>query len=186
MNDEARIIKWLNEDCFRMNALKMGASLKLKDWCLAAGFVRNLVWDHLHHHSKPTPLNDIDLIYFDDDLENDRDEEYETKLKSMSNYPWSVKNQTHIHIKNKEAPYSSTVDVMSYWPEIETAIGARLSSTNEIELIAPFGLTALFAQSITLNKKRPKKAVFEHRIKSKEWLKQWPKLNISLCLPFIK
>ena len=32
---------------------------------LAAGFIRNLVWDQQHGYLRPTPLPDIDVIYLD-------------------------------------------------------------------------------------------------------------------------
>lgn len=58
------IEQWLANDEKRMQALRIAASYNLPDWWLAAGFVRNLVWDQLHGYAQPTPLNDLDLIYF--------------------------------------------------------------------------------------------------------------------------
>lgn len=48
-----------------MEALSIASTLELSEWCLAAGFVRNLVWDRLHGFGCATDLNDIDLINFD-------------------------------------------------------------------------------------------------------------------------
>ena len=46
------LIKRIEELMFldqqRMEMLKVVAGLALPDCCIAAGFVRNLVWDHLH------------------------------------------------------------------------------------------------------------------------------------------
>ncbi len=55
----------LRADHPRMDCLRAARELALPDWALGAGFVRNLIWDHLHHKAEPTPLNDIDLIYLD-------------------------------------------------------------------------------------------------------------------------
>ena len=55
----------LRADPLRMACLWAARELALPDWALGAGFVRNLIWDHLHHKAVPTPLNDIDLIYLD-------------------------------------------------------------------------------------------------------------------------
>ena len=41
----ARIIA---DDAIAMEQLRAVRSLDLPDWCIAAGFVRNRVWDHLH------------------------------------------------------------------------------------------------------------------------------------------
>lgn len=62
MNDLTQIKNWLSSDPERMEALSIAARLELPDWCLAAGFLRNLVWDKLHGFSSATALNDIDLI----------------------------------------------------------------------------------------------------------------------------
>ena len=35
------------------------------DWLVGAGVIRNLVWDHLHQYQTPTPLADVDVIFFD-------------------------------------------------------------------------------------------------------------------------
>lgn len=54
----------IEQDPQRMQILTAVASLKLPDCYVAAGFVRNRVWDHLHGNSH-TPLSDVDIIYFD-------------------------------------------------------------------------------------------------------------------------
>ena len=78
MNFETRIVSWLRHDAERLEALEQAAGLGLPDWCLAAGFVRNLVWDQLHGRTQSTPLNDIDLIYFDNtSASGERDRELE-------------------------------------------------------------------------------------------------------------
>lgn len=126
MSFETQVINMLRQDGARMDALKCASMLGLNDWCLAAGFIRNLVWDNLHGYGQSTPLNDIDLIYYDvENCDAIFDREYEEKLKTMSYLPWSVKNQARMHIRNKDKPYMSTRDALSYWPELETAVGAR-------------------------------------------------------------
>lgn len=180
MELENTIKEWIRSDEARMNALHLASTLNLDDWCIAAGFVRNLVWDRLHDKEASTPLNDLDLIYYDPvNIESASDETFERRIKDSSNHPWSVKNQARMHIRNKDMPYTSTLDAMSYWVEIETAVGATLSETSEIEVIAPFGIESLFSNTVTMNKKRRKPEDFHRRIKTKNWLSQWPKLKVS-------
>ncbi|WP_251358441.1 nucleotidyltransferase family protein [Kangiella sp. TOML190] len=179
MNYERQIKQWLQSDEVRFNALKAAASLELKDWCLAAGFVRNLVWDKLHENQHGTPLNDIDLIYFDKNNDTSVDKKIEKTLKTKYLQPWSVKNQARMHLRNNDSPYSSTSDAMSYWVEIETAIGVRLHRDQTLEVIAPFGCEALFNYSITINDKRRKPKAFGARVRDKAWLENWPKLVVN-------
>jgi hypothetical protein len=48
MNFENLIKDWIKKDLERMGALQTASTLQLNDWCIAAGFVRNMVWDKLH------------------------------------------------------------------------------------------------------------------------------------------
>jgi len=174
------IIQWLADDASRMQALTIAASCNLPDWWLAAGFVRNLVWDQLHGYSKPTPLNDLDLIYFcTEDISEHRDRQLEQQLIAQTALPWSVKNQARMHLRNNDRPYASAADVMSYWVEIETVVGASLSADGELQIIAPLGLQPLFDLTITLNPKKHKVLDFQQRIVEKKWLELWPKLTVK-------
>jgi len=59
MDSSVQIKKWISEDAMRMRALFIASSMGLSDWCLAAGFVRNLAWDKFHGYSRATALNNI-------------------------------------------------------------------------------------------------------------------------------
>lgn len=180
MDHEALIKQWVMSDPARVEALTIAAAQKLPGWCLAAGFVRNLVWDKLHNFSSSTALNDIDLIYFDPyDISVSRDKEIEHWLRSNSKFPWSVKNQARMHERNRDRPYTSTEDAMSFWVEVETAVGAALDDGGEVIIVAPLGVKPLFDYTITLNPKRPKRTDFEARVCSKQWLEIWPKLVVN-------
>ncbi len=177
MIQEQQIKVWFRSDKDRMRALALASSLNLNDWCIAAGFVRNLVWDKVHGYSELTPLNDIDLIYFDENQGSKYSEkEVESSLRALSEFPWSIKNQARMHTRNNDFPYNSTSDAMSHWPEVETAIGVKLTAKGQIQLVAPFGVEALFNNTITMNPKWPKPKEFKRRIESKQWHKLWPNL----------
>jgi hypothetical protein len=49
----------------RMAMLQALAWLNLPDAWVAAGAVRNAVWDSLHAFAHSTPLADVDVIWFD-------------------------------------------------------------------------------------------------------------------------
>lgn len=180
MNYAVTIKQWIAEDSARMRALSAAASLNLPDWCLAAGFVRNLVWDKVHGFPSLTTLNDIDLIYFDPiDSSEKRDRQLEQQLISLLDSPWSVKNQARMHRRNGDKPYTSTADAMSYWVEVETAVGAALNDSGDIVLVSPFGVDPLFDFTVTINPKRPKPQDFNERMTTKRWLEIWPRLVVK-------
>ena len=162
-----------------MKALWVASTLELDDWCIAGGFVRNLVWDKLHGYQFSTPLNDIDLVYFDvHDISISTERGHEKRLNLLGDFPWSVKNQARMHIRNGDKPYQSTADALTYWVELETIIGVRMTPDGEITLVSPFGIDALFQDTVSINKKRPKPTAFKERINSKKWLEIWPNLRV--------
>lgn len=178
MDDEASIIELISIDALRVRALNSVASLKLPDWLIAAGFVRNTVWDYLFNTK--TPLADIDVIYHcKKDVSEKRDRLIEANLRSIEPLlPWSVKNQARMHIGNGDAPYLNTLDAMSYWPEKQTCIGVRISDDLKMQLQHCFPLSLQFSGEINRNPKRSAE-IFNQRIKNKGWLKNWPKLKIE-------
>lgn len=176
-----KLVEWIQNDPTRMQALKVVESVfiyaGIKEYLLAAGFVRNLAWDRLHDLEQLSPLSDIDVIFYDKhELSEQRDQSLETLLNEELSLPWSVKNQARMHVRNGDRPYQSVKDAMSYWPERETAIGVRLEN-DEIVIESAFGLESLFALEITQNPNR-NSVVFNQRVKSKNWLNHYPKLSI--------
>lgn len=179
--NEQQIIEWIAQDEVRMRALRAVKTRGLEDACLAAGFVRNLVWDKLHGYVQTTPLNDIDVVYFNPhDLNPATDLHYEQRLKAIITLPWSVKNQARMHLKYGRAPYRSTRDAMSYWVEKETAIGVQINAHNALELVAPLGVESLFAFTISANPQHGMPEVLLARAEEKGWTARWPKLRIEI------
>ncbi|MCE9793559.1 nucleotidyltransferase family protein [Shewanella indica] len=178
------IENWLRQDRMRMQALECVANLGPIDAWLAAGFVRNLVWDKLH--GTVSRLSDIDVIYFEpSDHSEVTDRAYEAKLVAALDLPWSVKNQARMHLKNNHQPYVSVSDAMSYWPEQQTALAVRLRA-GELQLLNLFPLGPLLALELSPNPKSTP-GVFESRLKAKNWLADYPLLKTPLLkTPLLK
>ncbi|GHB08537.1 nucleotidyltransferase family protein [Shewanella indica] len=178
------IKNWLKQDRMRMQALECVANLGPIDAWLAAGFVRNLVWDKLH--GTVSRLSDIDVIYYEpNDTSEVTDKAYEAKLVAALDLPWSVKNQARMHLKNNHQPYVSVSDAMSYWPEQQTALAVRLRA-GELQLLNLFPLGPLLALELSPNPKSTP-GVFESRLKAKNWLADYPLLKTPLLkTPLLK
>ncbi|PKH06643.1 nucleotidyltransferase family protein [Moritella sp. Urea-trap-13] len=176
-----RIITLIEKDELRVKALDCVQQFNLPHCYLAAGFVRNLVWDHLHQKSVSTPLNDVDVIYFDETEPNpENDKLIESKLSAlMPELNWEVRNQAIMHKRNGDKPYLSIIDAMSYWPEKETAIAIRKLNNDKYECISAFGFESLFNLQVTHNPKRSLD-IFSDRVTSKGWLEHWSKLITAL------
>jgi hypothetical protein len=178
---ESKITQLIRCDTLRVEVLKCVHRLNLPECYVGAGFIRNLVWDHLHQKLEATPLNDIDVIYFDkSDTDFKSCLSLESQLKTMMpNVNWELRNQAAMHIRNGDQAYMSTLDAMHYWPEKETAVAVQQTDPGEYQYISAFGLERLFELSITHNPNRQRE-VFDHRVKSKGWLTQWPNLKVVL------
>lgn len=177
----SQIEHWLAADTERLRLLRVLAHLQLPDAWLAAGFVRNLVWDQLHGYTVPTPLVDLDVIYFDvTDCRPERDRAIEMALAERApGWPWSVRNQAAMHLRNDDAPYADSLDAMRFWVEVESALAARLTETGELEVVSPFVQDGLFALHLTPNPWRPRLDAFRQRLSSKGWLTRWPRLHVQ-------
>lgn len=180
MQHEAQLKTLLTQDPARMKILRMTRELNLPDCWIGAGFVRSLVWDHLHQRQSSALRADIDIIWFDPARASAQtDSALEGTLSSLcSELNWSVKNQARMHLRNADAPYRSAADAMTCWPETATAVAVRLDRHNEIEVSAPLGLEDLFSLVVrpTDRFRAEKHPVFLDRICSKAWRETWPDL----------
>ncbi|VXB21152.1 nucleotidyltransferase family protein [Massilia sp. 9I] len=188
-NEEARMDRisqlqiLIASDHRRMRVLETVKDLALPDCWVAAGFVRNCVWDHLHAYTASPLPQDIDVIWYDpQQAAAERDTALELALRKQDEtLNWSVKNQARMHQRNADAPYLSATDAMRYWPETATAVGIRLSDENVVEIAAPYGLTDLFELIVRPTERfaTEKHALYADRARSKNWHTIWPRLRIE-------
>ena len=162
----------LAADRARMRILGIVAGLGLPDCWVAAGFVRNAVWDHLHGYPASPPSGDIDVIRYDrSTIDPALDRRLEARLRACdASLDWSVKNQARMHLRNDDAPYASA-----------TAVSVRLSRRGAIEVAAPFGLDDLFSLVVrpTPRFMGAKLALYRKRVVDKAWPVNWPGLHVE-------
>lgn len=165
----------------RMNILHIVQSLCPESW-IGAGFVRDAVWDHLHHSAPQPPAGDVDVIWLNSHaMEIEADIEMENRLRERApDVEWSVKNQARMHLRNGDTPYSSLFAALWHWPETATAVAVRLAGKARIEIIAPFGLDDLFGLRLqpTPHFKGRKYPQFRRRVEEKRWLARYPHLAL--------
>lgn len=182
MNLELKLINLIESDYLLCSILKKVEELHLNDCWVAAGIIRNKVWDDLH--TLQTDINDIDVIYFDDsNISLQREKALESKLNLLlPNQPWSVKNQARMHIKNGVDPYLSSYDGVAHFPETPTSIAIRIKN-NEIEIMAPYGLQDLFEGRVRPTPPYQKGSklhpIYLERIQNKKWNTIWSNLVIE-------
>ena len=163
-----------------MIQLRAVRALALPDWCIAAGFVRNRVWDHLHGIVPPRQPVDIDVLYFDaDDRSKERESEHEGRLAVLlPGLPWQVRNQARMHVWKDLPPHRDTADAMVHWLETVTAVGVRLEDDDSLTVVAPLGtddLLGLCCRPTAFGHTR--RHEYEARITAKRWREMWPKVR---------
>ena len=170
-------------DPVALDQLRAARAPALPDWCIAAGFVRNRVWDHLHGVWPPRPPADIDLIYFDAaDLSKDSEAAFERRLDALlPGLPWQVRNQARMHVWKDLPPHADTVDSMRYWLETVTAVGVRLEADDRLTVVAAEraveDLVALRCRPTAFGATR--RDEYDARIAAKRWRDLWPRVRFE-------
>jgi uncharacterized protein len=178
---EQDIVEVISKDKWMMDVIRQAATLDLPDWWICAGFIRAKVWDELNRFSRKTTLPDVDVIYFDSNhLDEQNEKLFENKLNQLdATIPWSVKNQARMHTLNQVAPYTSSIDGISKFPETVTAIGITLDEKGELRLCAPYGVEDLIAMKIRPTPYFEESQNFHDRIKQKKWSTTWAKVSVE-------
>ena len=173
----------LNTDL--MKILTIIRNLSLKDSWLAAGSVRNFIWNLLSDKSPFDRERDVDVIFFDPDVSYEETVSLENKLREdFPQYQWELKNQVYMHQHSPHTvPYTSSRDAMSKYPERCTAIGLRLHVDATLELFAPYGLEDILKFQVHPtphfldNEDRMK--LYQERLSKKNWQEKWKNLTFS-------
>jgi hypothetical protein len=188
---EAQLIALVTKSHRLMRALAAARALKLSSWCIGAGVVRNLVWDHLHGFEVETPSADLDLVFFDEArVSNEFERQLERTLSVQEpGFKWEVVNQAGVHrwlagpAGQPVAPFRSLAEGVASWPEVATCVGVSLSEDGRVGVIAPHGLDDLFGMVVRWNPTRVSSAVYAERVAAKRFDLRWPKVRVMATGP---
>jgi hypothetical protein len=149
---------------------------------VAAGAIRNSVWDSLHGRPPANSLADIDVVYFDPSA---TEVDWAQVLGSaLPGYLWDVTNQATIHewqsvyYGRAVSPYGSVAEALESWTETATAVGVRLNGSGGVDVVAPFGLVDLFQLRVRPSPKVLDLAAYQARVRAKAWQRRWPRLHV--------
>ena len=179
---ENDVLALLQADDDMMMILQAIAELPLSDCWLAAGSVRNLIWNHLSNRPAFDNETDIDVVYFDSHKTYEDSLTIQKQLaERYPNYQWEVKNQVDMHHHSPNtAPYQSARDAISKYPEKCTAIAVRLTN-DKLELYAPYGLDDIICFRVSPTPHfladKDRMAIYRNRLAKKNWHKKWPQLS---------
>lgn len=167
---------------WKHDVLRAVRDLGLPDCWVAAGFVRNAVWDMAHGYAEPTPLADIDVLFYldaPDDAYSEQD--YEAALaKALPQHTWQVRNQARMHHVNGFAPFRSSAHAMCHWVETPTPVGLALDGLGRLQINAPLGVADLVGLRVQPGPmfRGERLPVYRQRMRQKAWPEQWPRLLV--------
>jgi hypothetical protein len=181
-----RLVAIAQASAWFMEALQAVRRLDLADWCIGAGAVRNLVWDHLHGFEQPSSLADVDVAYFDAaDLSAGRDRWLQSCLAAQwPQVPWEVTNQAAVHtwfeahFGHAVQPLPSLEAAIATWPEFATCVGVTVDAQGQLRVIAPHGLDDLFGMVVRRNPRRVSVETYRQRVRSKRYGQRWPLVRV--------
>ena len=182
VKNKQEILEAFRKNPDMMAILTIIRDLGLKDSWLAAGSVRNFIWNLLSDRPSFDRETDVDVIFFDPDMSCEETLSLEKKLREdFPQYQWELKNQVYMHQHSPHtSPYTSSRDAMSRYPERCTAVGLRLNKESDFELYAPYGLEDILNFQVRTtphfleNEDRMK--LYQTRLSKKNWQEKWKNL----------
>jgi len=179
---QARLFALLGADARVIATLETVRRIGPAGAYVAAGFVRNRVWDSFYADGRAYPDLDIDVVYFDANETGKAPEaRFEAALEAaLPCGLWQVRNQARMHEFGGHPPFSDMTDALMHWAETATTVGVRLDAAGHMEAIAPFGFDDLFSHilRITPVMKRHDPMGFDARLARKKWQARWPNLTV--------
>ena len=185
MKNEQEILDVFRANPDMMAILTIIRDLGLKDSWLAAGSVRNFIWNLLSDKSPFDRETDVDVIFFDSDVSYEETLSLENKLREdFPQYQWELKNQVYMHQHSPHtAPYISSCDAMAKYPERCTAVGLRLNADATLELFAPYGLEDILNFQVSPTPhfldNEDRMELYQERLSKKNWQEKWKNLTFS-------
>lgn len=185
LKNKAEILDSFRENPDMMAILTIIRNLELKDSWLAAGSVRNFIWNLLSDKPAFDRETDVDVIFFDPEVSYEETLAIENKLREdFPQYQWELKNQAYMHQHSPHTPpYRNSCDAMSKYPERCTAVGLRLHAGATLELFAPYGLEDILnfhvrpTPHFLENQDRMK--LYQKRLSKKNWREKWKNLTFK-------
>jgi hypothetical protein len=128
MTNEQRVIHIIKTTPALMTILQLIQDCHLKQGALAAGSIRNTVWQVLS--GQPVMFNsDIDVVFFDPERPASDDLKiYQQLTDKAPQYQWQIKNEVYMAHYNfdKDPEFTSVTDAIGHFVEVPTCIGAFL------------------------------------------------------------
>lgn len=168
-------------------AIHAAAELDLPNWRIVSGALYQSVWNHLTGRPSGYGLKDIDLFYFDDsDLSYAAEDRViksaESRFSALA-VPLEIRNQARVHLWYENhfghpcKPISSCEESIGRFASRTHAVGVWLAAGAGLQLVAPYGVGAIFEMRIVPNPATDNRATHEEKARRHKQL--WPEIRIE-------
>jgi hypothetical protein len=179
----------VSKDPDLMTILRLIRDLALPDSWLMAGCIYQSVWNALTGRPRRTGIRDYDIGYFDaSDLSYEAEDLVIRNIHEAANraglaLDLEARNQARVHLWFEQRfgfpvpPLTSTVEASTRYTSFAHAISVRLTSEDELDIAAPYGLRDVLAMHLRPNRLLPNGPT--HDAKAKRCLAVWPELSVE-------
>jgi uncharacterized protein len=182
-SQEEKLLSLIQQNSFVMDVIDAIPELGLPNCYVAGACIAQTVWNLAHHKKPYADIKDIDLVYFDGDLSDEKEKAEQTRVRSLfKNFPMEIDviNEARVHLWYKDTfgydikPYASVEEAITTFPITAGVIGIR-KEKGVYTIFAPLGFNDIFSLIVRGNKKQITKDIYEAKLK--RWQLCWPTLN---------
>jgi hypothetical protein len=182
---ERRLIEVIQKSDFLCQVFSKTNLLGLAQYYVGAGCITQTVWNYLTDRPLTYGIDDIDIVYFDDqNLSYEKEKAVAERAKDCFNdtkLKVDVKNQARVHLWYEHkfgirtSQYQTLEKAIDTWPTTATALGVR-NRSGIWEVYAPFGLEDIFTLTLRANKKLISEEIYNNKVA--KWTSKWPELKV--------
>jgi hypothetical protein len=167
------------------HVLERWDDVALPECWLVAGAIAQTFWNCAHNLPAENGIDDIDIVYFDDDDISEESEIVQSlrvrRLFDDLPVRFDVRNEARVHLWYEQKfgyalqPYTSTKSAIDTFPTTATTIGLR-PSTVGLEAYASFGYEDLVELVVRPNKTQITRETYQAKVQ--RWKPIWPLLRV--------
>jgi uncharacterized protein len=182
-SQEEKLISLVAQNKYVLELIQSIPTLGLPNCYVAGACITQTLWSLSYGFEAHHGIKDIDLVYFDVDLSEDKEREQQARVKTIfTHFPMEVDviNEARVHLWYKDIfgyniePYTSVEEAISTFPITAGVLGIRWNGAS-YDIYAPLGLEDVLNNIVRPNKKQITKEIYEAKLA--RWQPLWPNLT---------
>ena len=182
-SQEEKLLSLVSENRFVLELIQAIPSLALPHCYVAGACIAQTLWSLSHGFEAHYGIKDIDLVYFDGDLSEEKEREQQARVKNLfKDFPMEIDviNEARVHLWYGNVfgysiqPYTSAEEAISTFPITAGVLGIYPRG-DDYYIYAPLGLGDVLNNIVRPNKKQITQGIYESKLA--RWQSLWPNLT---------